>query len=157
MFDDMKIEVEMFLDVNNIEVIYNYVILVLKGVSLNVFKGGIMVLFGGNGVGKIIMFKVIFNFFYFECGEVMKGLIIYCGKLVQDMDLEIFVKMGVVQVMEGCYCFEYLMVEENLLIGVYICMDGVVVVVVDLEKVYVYFLCLRECCKSQVGYILGGE
>jgi branched-chain amino acid transport system ATP-binding protein len=157
MLDDTKIEVETLLDVNNIEVIYNHVILVLKGVSLNVPKGGITALLGGNGAGKTTTLKAISNLLHSERGEVTKGSITYRGKPVQDMDPETLVKMGVVQVMEGRHCFEHLTVEENLLTGAYTRTDGAAAVAADLEKVYAYFPRLRERRKSQAGYTSGGE
>jgi branched-chain amino acid transport system ATP-binding protein len=157
MLDDTKIEVETLLDVNNIEVIYNHVILVLKGVSLNVPKGGITALLGGNGAGKTTTLKAISNLLHSERGEVTKGSISYRGKPVQDMDPETLVKMGVVQVMEGRHCFEHLTVEENLLTGAYTRTDGAAAVAADLEKVYAYFPRLRERRKSQAGYTSGGE
>lgn len=157
MLDDTKIEVETLLDVNNIEVIYNHVILVLKGVSLQVPKGGITALLGGNGAGKTTTLKAISNLLHSERGEVTKGSISYRGKPVQDMDPETLVKMGVVQVMEGRHCFEHLTVEENLMTGAYTRTDGAAAVAADLEKVYNYFPRLRERRKSQAGYTSGGE
>lgn len=136
--------VEIILMVNNIEVIYDYVILVLKGVLFMVLKGGIVVLFGVNGVGKIIMFKVVLNFLWVEWGEVIKGQILFEGEEVQVLLLNDFVCCGCIQVMEGWYCFGYLLIEENFLIGVYICKDGYVVVKVDFEMVYNYFFWFWE-------------
>ena len=149
--------VETLLDVNNIEVIYNHVILVLKGVSLTVPKGGITALLGGNGAGKTTTLKAVSNLLHSERGEVTKGSIEYRGKRVQEMDPETLVKMGVVQVMEGRHCFEHLTVEENLMTGAYTRTDGAGAISADLEKVYQYFPRLKERRKSQAGYTSGGE
>ena len=112
------------LEVNNIEVIYNHVILVLKGVSLSVKEGGITALLGGNGAGKTTTLKAISNLLRSERGEVTKGSISYRGERVQDLDPSALVKKGVIQVMEGRHCFEHLTVEENLLTGAYTRRDG---------------------------------
>lgn len=150
-------EPETLLDVNNIEVIYNHVILVLKGVSLSVPKGGITALLGGNGAGKTTTLKAISNLLHSERGEVTKGSINYRGERVQGMDPEALVKKGVIQVMEGRHCFEHLTVEENLLTGSYTRKDGSAAIASDLEKVYTYFPRLKERRKSQAGYTSGGE
>ena len=157
MLDSPKPEAETLLDVNNIEVIYNHVILVLKGVSLLVPKGGITALLGGNGAGKTTTLKAISNLLHSERGEVTKGSIKYRGRTVQELDPEALVKMGVVQVMEGRHCFEHLTVEENLLTGAYTRRDGAAAIAADLEKVYHYFPRLKERRKSQAGYTSGGE
>ncbi len=104
--------------------IYNHVILVLKGVSLTVPKGGITALLGGNGAGKTTTLKAISNLLHSERGEVTKGAITYRGERVQDLSPEALVKRGVVQVMEGRHCFEHLTIEENLLTGAYTRSDG---------------------------------
>ena len=150
-------EPETLLDVNNIEVIYNHVILDLKGVSLTVPKGGITALLGGNGAGKTTTLKAISNLLHSERGEVTKGSINYRGERVQGMDPEALVKKGVIQVMEGRHCFEHLTVEENLLTGSYTRKDGSAAIANDLEKVYTYFPRLKERRKSQAGYTSGGE
>jgi len=154
---DPKSRVDTLLDVSNIEVIYNHVILVLKGVSLAVPKGGITALLGGNGAGKTTTLKAISNLLHSERGEVTKGTIEYAGRPVQDMSPEALVKMGVVQVMEGRHCFEHLTIEENLLTGAYTRRDGAGAINADLEKVYSYFPRLKERRKSQAGYTSGGE
>jgi len=133
------------LEVNNIEVIYNHVILVLKGVSLKVAEGGITALLGGNGAGKTTTLKAVSNLLHSERGEVTKGSISY------------LVKRGVIQVMEGRHCFEHLTVEENLMTGAYTRADGRGAVAADLEKVYDYFPRLKERRTSQAGYTSGGE
>ena len=145
------------LEVNNIEVIYNHVILVLKGVSLQVKEGGITALLGGNGAGKTTTLKAVSNLLRSERGEVTKGSIIYRGERVQDLDPAEMVKRGVIQVMEGRHCFEHLTVEENLLTGAYTRRDGSAKIAEDLELVYSYFPRLKERRKSQAGYTSGGE
>jgi branched-chain amino acid transport system ATP-binding protein len=115
---------ETLLEVNNIEVIYNHVILVLKGVSLTVPKGGSPRLLGGNGAGKTTTLKAISSLLRSERGEVTKGTITYRGQKIQDLSPNDLVKMGVIQVMEGRHCFEHLTVEENLLTGAYTRRDG---------------------------------
>ncbi len=148
---------ETLLEVNNIEVIYNHVILVLKGVSLNVPKGGITALLGGNGAGKTTTLKSISNLLKSERGEVTKGTIKYRGERVQDLLPSDLVKMGVIQVMEGRHCFEHLTVEENLLTGAYTRRGSKGDVDADLDLVYSYFPRLKERRKSQAGYTSGGE
>lgn len=145
------------LEVNNIEVIYNHVILVLKGVSLNVPKGGITALLGGNGAGKTTTLKAISGLLASERGEVTKGSIKYRGNDIAHTDPAETVKRGVVQVMEGRHCFEHLTVEENLLTGAYTRTEGKGAIAADLEMVYDYFPRLRERRKSQAGYTSGGE
>jgi branched-chain amino acid transport system ATP-binding protein len=148
---------EALLEVNNIEVIYNHVILVLKGVSLSVAKGGITALLGGNGAGKTTTLKAISNLLKSERGEVTKGTITYRGERVQDLDPAALVRKGVIQVMEGRHCFGHLTVEENLLTGAYTRRDGAAAIRADLEMVYDYFPRLRERRRSQAGYTSGGE
>lgn len=152
-----KPAVETLLDVNNIEVIYNHVILVLKGVSLKVHQGGITALLGGNGAGKTTTLKAISNLLRSERGEVTKGSIQYRGERVQDLDPAALVKKGVIQVMEGRHCFGHLTVEENLLTGAYTRRDGASKIATDLEMVYSYFPRLKERRKAQAGYTSGGE
>ena len=148
---------ETLLEVNNIEVIYNHVILVLRGVSLTVPKGGITALLGGNGAGKTTTLKAISNLLRSERGEVTKGTITYRGKPVAHSDPTELVKSGVIQVMEGRHCFEHLTVEENLLTGAYARRDGRNAIARDLDMVYGYFPRLFERRKSQAGYTSGGE
>ena len=147
---------ETLLEVNNIEVIYNHVILVLKGVSLNVPKGGITALLGGNGAGKTTTLKAISNLLESERGEVTKGSIHYRGDRVQELNPAELVRRGVIQVMEGRHCFEHLTVEENLLTGAYTRASGAETRE-SLEMVYTYFPRLRERRTSQAGYTSGGE
>src|ERR1700726_898591 len=112
------------LAVNNVEVIYNHVILVLKGVSLAVPEGGIVALLGGNGAGKTTTLKAISNLLRAERGEVTKGSIAFAGARIDALDAAQVVKRGLIQVMEGRHCFAHLTVEENLLTGAYPRRDG---------------------------------
>ena len=145
------------LAVNNIEVIYDHVILVLKGVSLEVPEGGIVALLGGNGAGKTTTLKAISNLLKSERGDVTKGSIEFKGERTDKLTPSELVRRGVIQVMEGRRCFEHLTVEENLLTGSYTRTDGRSAVSEDLEKVYHYFPRLRERRDSQSGYTSGGE
>ena len=154
MLDGAKTET--LLEVNNIEVIYNHVILVLKGVSLTVPKGGITALLGGNGAGKTTTLKAISNLLHSERGEVTKGSIRYRDEPVAELNPAALVKKGVIQVMEGRHCFEHLTVEENLLTGAYT-RTSAKETAEDLELVYSYFPRLKERRKSQAGYTSGGE
>jgi branched-chain amino acid transport system ATP-binding protein len=146
---------EPLLEVNNIEVIYNHVILVLKGVSLSVRERGITALLGGNGAGKTTTLKAISNLLRSERGEITKGRIVYRGETVGQLSPAELVRKGVIQVMEGRHCFEHLTVEENLLTGAYTRRDRGVAD--DLEMVYGYFPRLKERRRSQAGYTSGGE
>ena len=154
---DVSQDQETLLEVNNIEVIYNHVILVLKGVSLRVPKGGITALLGGNGAGKSTTLKSISNLLQSERGEVTKGMVSYRGERVDQTDPAEMVRRGVVQVMEGRHCFEHLTVEENLMTGAYTRIDGSAAIAEDLEMVYRYFPRLKERRKSLAGYTSGGE
>ena len=146
-----------FLKVNNIEVIYDHVILVLKGVSFDVPAGSIVALLGANGAGKTTTLKAISNLLRSERGDVTKGSIEYLGERVDQLSSNELVKKGVVQVMEGRHCFEHLTVEENLLTGAYTRRDGRAEVYRDLDLVYDYFPRLRERRRAQAGYTSGGE
>ena len=150
-------DAEVLLEVNNIEVIYNHVILVLKGVSLAVPKGGISAILGGNGAGKTTTLKAISNLLQSERGEVTKGTIRYRGDPVQDLSPSDLVDRGVIQVMEGRHCFEHLTIEENLLTGSYTRKGSKAEIQSDLELVYEYFPRLRDRRTSQAGYTSGGE
>ena len=160
--DDIKITKdkantsEDILIVNNIEVVYSHVILVLKGVSLKVKKGGITALLGGNGAGKSTTLKSISNLLASERGEVTKGSVTFSNEYIHDLDPAQLVKKGVIQVMEGRHCFEHLTVEENLLTGAYTRSNSREVKD-DLERVYNYFPRLRERRTSLAGYTSGGE
>ncbi|MBS0335578.1 MAG: ABC transporter ATP-binding protein [Proteobacteria bacterium] len=145
------------LTVNGIEVIYNHVILVLKGVSLTVPEGKIVALLGGNGAGKTTTLRAVSNLLKGERGEVTKGYIEYKGERIDKLTPADLVKRGVIQVMEGRHCFQHLSIEENLLTGAYTSAAGRAGIVQDLEKVYAYFPRLKERRSSQAGYTSGGE
>ena len=153
----MSRDSEILLDVNNIEVVYNHVILVLKGVSLSLSKGSIVALLGGNGAGKTTTLKAISNLLHSERGEVTKGSITYRNEKIDNLNPSDLVKSGVIQVMEGRHCFEHLTVEENLLTGAYTRKEGKKRILEDLEMVYSYFPRLKQRRKSQAGYTSGGE
>jgi branched-chain amino acid transport system ATP-binding protein len=148
---------EKFLSVNNIEVVYSSVILVLKGVSLSVPKGGIVALLGANGAGKTTTLKAISNLLHAERGEVTKGAIEFDGAQVHKLSPNDLVQRGCIQVMEGRRCFAHLTVEENLLTGAFTRRDGKAAVAADLELVYSYFPRLKERRESTAGYTSGGE
>jgi branched-chain amino acid transport system ATP-binding protein len=148
---------EALLRVNNIEVIYDHVILVLKGVSLDVPRGGIVALLGANGAGKTTTLKAISNLLRSERGEVTKGTISLDGRRVDALDPSEMVSRGVIQVMEGRHCFAHLTVEENLLTGAYTQKLGRAALRSDLERVYGYFPRLRDKRKTLTGYASGGE
>jgi len=145
------------LAVNNIEVIYNHVILVLKGVSLQVQEGGIVALLGANGAGKSTTLKAISNLLRAERGEVTKGSVEYRGARVDGLTPNDLVRRGVIQVMEGRHCFGHLTVEENLLTGAFTRAEGQAEIRRDLDLVYTYFPRLKERRQSQAGYTSGGE
>ncbi|MCR9135485.1 MAG: ABC transporter ATP-binding protein [Alphaproteobacteria bacterium] len=150
-------DADAILAVNNIEVIYDHVILVLKGVSLTVPAGGIVALLGANGAGKTTTLKAISNLLHAERGEVTKGSIIFQKDEVQALSPNELVRRGCIQVMEGRRCFGHLTVEDNLLSGSYTRRDGNAAIKQDLEMVYDYFPRLRERRGSQAGYTSGGE
>jgi branched-chain amino acid transport system ATP-binding protein len=149
--------------VNGIEVIYSHVILVLKGVSLTVPRGGIVALLGANGAGKTTTLRAVSNLLRGERGEVTRGSIVYDGQRVERLTPYELVRRGVVQVMEGRHCFGHLTVEENLLIGAY---TGSAAALASsngassadaLERVYGYFPRLKARRASLAGYTSGGE
>jgi branched-chain amino acid transport system ATP-binding protein len=143
--------------VKNIEAIYNHVILVLKGVSLDVPEGGIVALLGANGAGKSTTLKAISNLIHGERGEVTKGSIEFKGERVDGLTPNELVKRGCAQVMEGRHCFGHLTVEENLLTGAFVRKDGRAAVKNDLELVYSYFPRLKDRRHAMAGYTSGGE
>jgi branched-chain amino acid transport system ATP-binding protein len=145
------------LDVNGIEVIYNHVILVLKGVSLAVPEGGIVALLGANGAGKTTTLKAVSNLLHAERGQVTKGSITFRGERVEAMNPADLVRRGVVQVMEGRHCFGHLTVEENLLTGAYTRKISRAEIRAELERVYEFFPRLKQRRTSQAGYTSGGE
>ena len=150
-------EAATLLSVNNIEVVYDHVILVLKGVSLEVPEGGIVALLGANGAGKTTTLKSISNLLVAERGDITKGTIEFGGESIQGMTANQLVKRGIIQVMEGRRCIEHLTVEENLLTGAFTRSDGASAIRRDLELVYTYFPRLKERRSSTSGYTSGGE
>ncbi len=145
------------LDVVNIEVVYNAIALVLKGVSLNVPKGGVVALLGANGAGKTTTLKAISNLLRAERGEVTKGAILFEGERVDRLSPNELVRRGAIQVMEGRHCFGHLTIEENLLTGAFTRRDGRAAAMRDLEAVYATFPRLKERRSTQAGYASGGE
>ena len=152
-----SVPADAILTVNNIEVIYDHVILVLKGVSLGVPKGGIVALLGANGAGKTTTLKAISNLLHSERGEVTKGSIVFDGEEVQARSPNELVRRGCVQVMEGRHCFGHLTIEENLLTGAFTRRDGKAAIKRDMELVYSYFSRLKDRRSSLAGYTSGGE
>ena len=148
---------EPILSVVNIEVIYDHVILVLRGVSLEVIEGQIVALLGANGAGKTTTLKAISNLLRAERGDVTKGRILYRGERIDQLNPSALVKRGICQVMEGRHCFQHLTVEENLLCGAYTRGYMGAGIKESLEKVYSYFPRLKERRNSQSGYTSGGE
>ncbi len=147
---------KIILNVNGIEVIYNHVILVLKGVSLQVPERGIVAILGGNGAGKTTTLRAISNLLKGERGEVTKGSIELRGERIENLSTSDLVQRGVVQVMEGRHCFAHLTIEENLLTGAYTRKDKGEIAA-NLEKVYAYFPRLKTRRTSQAAYTSGGE
>jgi branched-chain amino acid transport system ATP-binding protein len=145
------------LAVNNVEVIYDHVILVLKGVSFAVQAGQIVALLGANGAGKTTTLKAISNLLASERGEVTKGSIEYRGERIEGLNPTELVRRGVIQVMEGRHCFAHLTVEENLLTGAFTRSASRAEIRQDLERVYEYFPRLKQRRRSQAGYTSGGE
>ena len=145
------------LSVNNIEVIYDHVILVLKGVSLTVPRGGIVAILGANGAGKTTTLKAISNLLKAERGEVTKGSITFEGTRVDTLSPNDLVRRGCIQVMEGRHCFAHLTIEENLMTGAFTRRDGNAAIKRDLEKIYDIFPRLRQRRSSVAGYTSGGE
>jgi branched-chain amino acid transport system ATP-binding protein len=145
------------LTVNNIEVIYDHVILVLRGVSLQVHDGHIVALLGANGAGKSTTLKAISNLLRAERGEVTKGSVEFDGERIDQLNPSEVVKRGGVQVMEGRHCFAHLTVQENLLTGAFTRRANRSEIAADLERVYAYFPRLKQRRSSQAGYTSGGE
>ena len=159
MFAALKTEVVpgAFLSISNIEVIYDRIILVLKGVSFEVQEGRIVALLGANGAGKSTTLKAISNLIRSERGDVTKGQIRFRGQRIDQLDPSELVRRGVCQVMEGRHCFGHLTCEENLFTGAYTRKDGRAAVQRDLEMVYTYFPRLAERRHAKTGYVSGGE
>jgi branched-chain amino acid transport system ATP-binding protein len=150
-------DVGTILSLNNIEVVYDRVILVLKGVSLAVPSGGIVALLGANGAGKTTTLKAISNLLHSERGEVTKGAIVFDGAEVQALSPNELVRRGCIQVMQGRFCFDHLTIEENLLTGAFTRHDGAAAIRAELDKVYSYFPRLAERRGALAGYTSGGE
>ena len=145
------------LSINNIEVIYDHVILVLKGVSLTVPQGKIVALLGANGAGKSTTLKAISNLLAAERGDVTKGSIEFNDERIDRMTPNDLVRRGVIQVMEGRHCFAHLSIEDNLLTGAYTRKIGKAELSHALEKIYAFFPRLKLRRKSLSGYTSGGE
>src|SRR5258706_349470 len=145
------------LRVNNIEVVYNHVVLVLKGVSLDVPRGAIVALLGANGAGKTTTLKAISNLLHTERGEVTKGTIVFQGAEIHRLSPNELVRRGCIQVMEGRHCFAHLTIEENLLTGAFTRRDGNAAIRNDLDLVYSYFPRLKERASAVAGFTAGGE
>jgi branched-chain amino acid transport system ATP-binding protein len=145
------------LSVGNIEVIYNRIALVLRGVSLDIPRGGIVALLGANGAGKTTTLKAISNLLRAERGEVTKGAIAFMGERVDKLSPNDLVKRGCIQVMEGRHCFGHLTIEENLMTGAFTRKDGRAAIARDLEAIYAYFPKLKERRSALAGYTSGGE
>ena len=148
---------EIILAVNNIEVVYDHVILVLKGVSLSVPKGGIVAILGANGAGKTTTLKAISNLLHAERGEVTKGTVEFAGERVDKLSPNELVRRGCIQVLEGRHCFGHLTIEENLLTGAFTRREGNAAIRRDLEMIYDYFPRLKQRRGSMAGYTSGGE
>jgi len=145
------------LEVLNIEVVYNSVALVLKGVSLTLPQVGIVALLGANGAGKTTTLRAISNLLHAERGEVTKGEIKFLGERVEKLSPNDLVRRGAIQVMEGRHCFGHLTIEENLLTGAFTRRDGRAAIHRDIEKTYDYFPRLKQRRGSLAGYVSGGE
>ena len=143
--------------VNNIEVVYDHVILVLKGVSLSVPQGGIVALLGANGAGKTTTLKAISNLLHAERGEVTKGSVVFEGERIDKLSPNQVVRRGCIQVLEGRHCFGHLTIDENLLTGAFTRRDGNAAIKTDLEAIYDYFPRLKHRRRSMSGYTSGGE
>ncbi len=152
-----KPDADVILQVNNIEVIYDHVILVLKGVSLTVPRGGIVAVLGANGAGKTTTLKAVSNLLRAERGDVTKGSIEFEKKRADRLEPADLVRQGCIQVMEGRHCFGHLTIEENLLTGAFTRRDGRAAIARDLEAIYAYFPRLKQRRASQAGYTSGGE
>jgi len=146
-----------YLSVNNIEVIYDHVILVLKGVSLQVPRGSVVALMGGNGAGKSTTLKAISTLLRGERGDVTKGSVTFDGQRIDQLTPNALVQRGLSQVMEGRHCFGHLTIEENLLTGAYTRRQSRRELQQALDRVYHYFPRLKERRASQAGYTSGGE
>jgi len=152
-----SVTADSILSVTNVEVVYERVILVLKGVSLEVPRGGIVALLGANGAGKTTTLRAVSNLLEAERGRVTKGAITFQGEQVQNRSPAALVRSGCIQVMEGRGCFGHLTIEENLMTGAYTRRDGRAAIRADLERIYGLFPRLKQRRTSQAGYTSGGE
>ena len=148
---------KLLLEVNGIEVVYDRIILVLKGVSLRVSEGAVVCLLGANGAGKTTTLKAVSNLLSLDRGSIAKGSIVYRGEEVQRRDPGQLVEAGIVQVLEGRHCFPHLTVEENLLVGAYNLGRDRDAIAEGIALVYRYFPQLEGRRRTAAGYISGGE
>ena len=148
---------ENILEIKNIEVVYDDVILAVSDVSLNVPKGSIVALLGGNGAGKSTTLKSVSTMLASERGKVTKGSITYNGQQVEKLNPSDMVNLGLVQVLEGRRCFGHLTVEENIISGAYTRKLSKSEINSELDRMYGYFPRLKERRKSQAGFTSGGE
>ena len=148
---------ENILEIKNIEVVYDDVILAISDVSLNVPKGSIVALLGGNGAGKSTTLKSVSTMLASERGKVTKGSIKYNGQQVEKLIPSDMVNLGLVQVLEGRRCFGHLTVEENIISGAYTRKLSKSEINSELDRMYGYFPRLKERRKSQAGFTSGGE
>ena len=148
---------ENILEIKNIEVVYDDVILAISDVSLNVPKGSIVALLGGNGAGKSTTLKSVSTMLASERGKVTKGSITYNGQQVEKLNPSDMVNLGLVQVLEGRRCFGHLTVEENIISGAYTRKLSKSEINSELDRMYGYFPRLKERRKSQAGFTSGGE
>ena len=155
--NDASATADALIQVSNIEVVYNHVVLVLKGVSLSLAEGRVIALLGGNGAGKTTTLKAISNLLRSERGEVTRGEILLRGDRIDGLSPADLVRRGVVQVMEGRHCFEHLTIEENLMTGAFTRRVSRAEIQEDLARVYTYFPRLRERRRAQAGFTSGGE
>jgi branched-chain amino acid transport system ATP-binding protein len=144
------------LELVNVEMIYNKVILVLKGVSLKVPEGGVVALLGANGAGKTSTLKCISGLEHAEEGEVTRGQILWEDRRIEHMDPTDIVRLGIVQVVEGRKVLQHLTVEQNLLVGSHL-RPNMDEVRSDMDLVYEYFQPLKKLCNNTAGYLSGGE
>ncbi|NOX63833.1 MAG: ABC transporter ATP-binding protein [Chloroflexi bacterium] len=147
------------LKLNNIEVVYSDVVLVLRGVSMEVSRGRIVSLLGANGAGKTTTLRAISGLLHAQEGEVTRGSIEFEGQRIDHMQPEDIVQLGIVQVLEGRRLFKHLTVEENLVIGAVgrPLPGGNQRIQQDLERVYTYFPRLKDLRRRTSGYLSGGE
>jgi len=144
------------LSVNNVEVVYDDIVLVLRGLSLEVPKGAIVALLGANGAGKSTTLKAISGLLKSEDGRITRGDVVFDGLSITSAEPDAIVRRGVFQVMEGRRIVADMTVLENLRVGAFTRTDGAAAVKADVERVYEYFPRLRER-DGLAGYLSGGE